>query len=89
MTLRVTVAEASAFVVTVGTTVTFEGLAPADIIASASYAAEAASACRAAMTLASIALAGKIVESVSVRGTLTVSVKLMMTTAPARVATML
>ncbi len=89
MTLRVTVAVPSALVATVGTTVTFEGLTPDDNIASPSYAAEAASACRAAMTRASIAFAGKLVKSVSVKGTRTVSVKLMITTAPTPVATML
>jgi len=61
----------------IGITVTLEGTIPPVAVVIASNADEATSLCRVATTLGSFAFAGRANESVSVIGTLTVSVKLM------------
>jgi hypothetical protein len=72
-----------------GTTVMFAGATPPVAVKIASYDAEAASLCRAAMTAGSLALAGKAKERERVSGILTVSEKLINTNASMRVAAML
>ena len=72
----VTFTEPSELAETAGTTVMFVGAKPPAIMI-ASYDAEAASLCRAAITAGSLAIAGKAKERARVSGILTVSVKLM------------
>jgi hypothetical protein len=74
----------SEFVETIGITVTLVGATPPVAACIASYAAEAASLCSAAVTPGSFAFAGRANDSVSVSGTLTVSVKLMTMAAASR-----
>jgi hypothetical protein len=85
----VTVIAPSVFVEMIGITVTLEGATPPVAILTASNADEATSLCRAATTPGSFAFAGRANESVSVIGTLIVSVKLMLTAVSARVAKLL
>jgi hypothetical protein len=80
----VTVIDPSVFVEIIGITVTLEGATPPVAACIASYAAKAASLCSAAVTPGSFAFAGRANDSVSVSGTLTVSVKLMTTAAASR-----
>ena len=83
----VTVIVPSVFVEVEGTTVKLYGTTPPVAACIASYAAETASLCKAAITPGSFALAGRANDRVSVIGTVTVSVKLMTTVAAsARVA---
>ena len=84
-----TVMVPSEFVEMIGITVTLEGATPPVAILIASNADEATSLCRAATTPGSFAFAGRANESVSVIGTLIVSVKLMLTAVSARVAKLL
>lgn len=73
----VTFTEPSELAETAGTTVMFVGAKPPVAVMIASYDAEAASLCRAAITAGSLAFAGKVKERARVSGILTVSVKLM------------
>ena len=73
----VTVIVPSVFEEMMGVTVKLEGARPPAAIFIASNADAATSLCRAATTLGSFAFAGRANDRVSVKGTLTVSVKLM------------